>query len=295
MEKAKSEMLGHSTFNARLSTLNIPLSTCPALRSQDDAFAGEETVFPVQAAAKAAEPAVGGENAVAGDEDGDGVGPAGAADGADGPGPANGGCDLAVAFGQAGGDFQQFAPDGLLEGGGAGPVERRQFLRGVAGQDFFQGGLGEPVPGAEGGRNHRRNAPHPARGHLLPRAEKGASGTGGTACPTGREVQFHQAFIRVMREEYAVGGGDGQDGRRGGGGFFHGIYLPRIHTEEHQNLKPAVEPRKAQGKHSTLNREPPKLFSTTDGHRWTRMGKRRGKILLAWMSGDERFHRFLNR
>ena len=111
-------------------------------------FEFQKLAFAVGTPAVAGEFAVGANDAVAGDDDGEEVGAAGGADGADGLGRADGLGDLGVGAGFAAGDFEQGLPDALLEGGGA-DVEGEGLRSGVFGETgedkldgFGEGGVG---------------------------------------------------------------------------------------------------------------------------------------------------------
>jgi len=94
---------------------------------------GEELSFAVSAPAVAGELAAGADDAVTGDDDGEEVGAAGGADGANGFGGADGFGDLGVGPGFAAGDFEESLPDALLEGGGAN-VEGEGLSGGMFGE-----------------------------------------------------------------------------------------------------------------------------------------------------------------
>ena len=107
------------------------LGACP-LHAEEGCLHGE-------AAAVAVEGAVGADDAVAGDDEGEGVGGHDAADGAGGTGPAHPGGEPAVGAGLAGGDAQRLRQHGATEarqapsvGGQAVPVDIRGQVDGLA-------------------------------------------------------------------------------------------------------------------------------------------------------------------
>ncbi len=106
----------------------------------------QEFCFPVEPARKASEFTVGSEDAVAGDEEGDGVGAAGLADGAAAVGVVDGAGDFAVGRGLVEGDKAKGVPDLLLEGGALGEIQGGELFNGSAGEDVENGAGGELVP-----------------------------------------------------------------------------------------------------------------------------------------------------
>lgn len=80
----------------------------------------EEPAFAVEAARVAVELALAVDDAVAGDDDGDGVGAVGGTDGAGRGGVADAPCEEAVGNGFAEGDVEEVLPDELVERGAAG-------------------------------------------------------------------------------------------------------------------------------------------------------------------------------
>lgn len=82
----------------------------------DGFFGFEESAFEGEPEGKTAEGAISGEDAVAGDEEGDGVCCAGGADSAGSVGFADGAGDLGIGAGFAEGDFEKLLPDKSLEG-----------------------------------------------------------------------------------------------------------------------------------------------------------------------------------
>jgi len=83
------------------------------------AFEFEESSFAFEAVGVAVESAAGVEDAVAGDDDGDGVAGVGEADGAGGAGRSEKAGEFAVGGGASEGDAAEFVPDAVLEGGAA--------------------------------------------------------------------------------------------------------------------------------------------------------------------------------
>jgi len=68
------------------------------------------------------------------------------ADGADGPGPAYGPRNVAVAFGLAGGDFPQFPPHALLKFRSNRKIKGRQLSGFLSRENFSHGQFSGPVP-----------------------------------------------------------------------------------------------------------------------------------------------------
>ena len=96
-------------------------------------FQREQSAFHGQAAAESANRAVAGDDAMARDDDGNGIRAAGRADRARGPGFADLLRDPAVGTRFAARDRRQGAPDGLLEGCARGEVEGNAPANGFAG------------------------------------------------------------------------------------------------------------------------------------------------------------------
>ena len=103
-------------------------------------------MFAGEAPAVAGEAAIFGDDAVAGDDDGNGIGGAGAGDGADGFFASDGAGDLAVGARGAPRDAAEFFPDAALKSGGL-HVEREIAMR------LFAAEMAEDFadPGAEAG------------------------------------------------------------------------------------------------------------------------------------------------
>ncbi len=79
------------------------------------AFEGQKFFFDGQTAAVSGEPAVGADDAMAGDDDGNGIGAVGQSHSARGVGVADAASEFAVGDGFTVRDFNEFAPDFLLE------------------------------------------------------------------------------------------------------------------------------------------------------------------------------------
>ena len=118
-------------------------------KRQGDAFACEQFGLPFRRAGESAE-AVTRHDAMAGNEEWDGIRTAGIADGAVGTRASNGGSDGAVGADLAGGNLPESSPDELLKFG-AVKIERRQRAVGLAGNDAFESAKGELPPRADGG------------------------------------------------------------------------------------------------------------------------------------------------
>ena len=99
----------------------------------------------MEAASEAADFFICGEHAVAWNKDGNRIGAAGATDGADGAGLADGFGNFTVAFGFAGRNFLHRAPDAFLKFR-ADDIQWRKFDLLFAGQEFAEGGFGHLVP-----------------------------------------------------------------------------------------------------------------------------------------------------
>jgi hypothetical protein len=115
-------------------------------------FVVEEPALAFDAAAVAGEGSVGSDDAMTGDDDGDGIGAVGEADRANRRGPADGGGEFAVGSGCTAGNVAQSLPDLALEGragGGDGEIVDDAQLAGEVARD----GVGEAVGIACGGEN----------------------------------------------------------------------------------------------------------------------------------------------
>jgi hypothetical protein len=113
-----------------------------------DTFPRQQRPFPIQPAGKAAEPVVRGQHAMAGHENRNGIGPARAADGANGPGVSNRAGDFGITAGLTARNFPERAPNALLKIRAGGEIERRQFAGRPACNRAPQspGGGAMPVP-----------------------------------------------------------------------------------------------------------------------------------------------------
>ena len=121
------------------------------------------------------------------DQDGNGIGAAGAADGAGGTGFADFSGDLGITAGAAGGDAAEGAPDVALKFRAGGQIERRQNPGCAAGKGVIEGIGGEAVPAADLRRNF-----------LLRLGFRSGGG----------EIQPGQAVFRIMGGKAAFRGGN---------------------------------------------------------------------------------------
>ncbi len=135
MATLESKVLGRHllTIERDFSHSNTGLSTplgnpsrkvASGYNSNARIFLTEQGAFALDAPAVAGEGAVGTDDAMTGDEDGEFIGGAGPGDGADGLGQADALGNLGVAGGLAEGNFGECPPHALLEGG-ATDVERK--------------------------------------------------------------------------------------------------------------------------------------------------------------------------
>ena len=92
-------------------------------RPELQTFRGEQSLLAFEAPTIAAEAAVFADDAVAGNNDGDGIGGAGASHGADGPGIADAASNFGIGARLAAGNAPELFPNAALEGGAAN-VER---------------------------------------------------------------------------------------------------------------------------------------------------------------------------
>ena len=97
-------------------------------------FAAEQQPFPLQSGGEAADAATASDDAVARDKHRDGIGSAGGADRPQSFGTADGAGYLGVGPGSAQGNLPQGLPDELLEFRPGREIQRRERLRGFAGQ-----------------------------------------------------------------------------------------------------------------------------------------------------------------
>ncbi len=115
-------------------------------------FQGQQRAFQLKAAAVADQSAVAPDNAVAGDDEADGVGADGAPDGAHGARTFDLRGDVAVGARLAVGDGEQGLPDGALKGGAA-QVQRKGERRVFAGAVGLQVGACRVQDGGAAGGN----------------------------------------------------------------------------------------------------------------------------------------------
>ena len=158
---------------------------------------GEQPAFPMEAAGKSAQAAAGGEDAMTRNQEGDGVGAAGAAHRPRRFGRAQRGSQTAIGFGLAGGDLAQGGPDFSLKGRSRREVQGRQFAGRAALQHPRQRAAGQFVPAAHGG------------------------GSGGVAAHflSAGKVEAGEAGGGIMGGKNAERGLDGPGGEDDGFGF----------------------------------------------------------------------------
>src|ERR1035437_3997888 len=97
---------------------SVAANSTPTFKLQQGGFA-------LQATGVTGQCAVGAEHTVARHNDGKGVAPNGSADRSHGAGSADVGAQCAIATGDAVGDFEKGAPDGLLKAGASAQIQRQ--------------------------------------------------------------------------------------------------------------------------------------------------------------------------
>jgi hypothetical protein len=151
----------------------------------------------VEAGGEAADLASFGQDAMAGDEDWNGIGAARIADGAGAVGYAQGSREVLIRTGFANGDLQHDGPDLFLEIGGAGPIEWRELADRFAGKGGEESFARESVPEADGfGDGSRGRSPS----RLCPvwkiEGSEAARGVGGTESAVGGwDGEFHSSRV----------------------------------------------------------------------------------------------------
>ena len=157
----------------------------------------------MEAAGKSAQAAAGRHDAMTRNQEGDGVGGAGASHRPRGFGRAKRGSQTAVGFGSAGGDLAQGGPHFSLKGRSGGEVQGRQFAGDLALQDPRDGADSVFVP-----------APHAARCSVEPPARPPARSTGATG-----KVEAGKPGGGVMGGKNTERGLDGTGSEDDGFGF----------------------------------------------------------------------------